>query len=41
MHAPYNPMANYIADYGNEENTREADELYGVTELVGQMPKHL
>ena len=36
-------MANYIADFGNEENIPKQPirELYGVTKLVGQMPWHL
>ena len=47
MHAPCETnfaMANYIADFGNEGKhsaKQPIRELYGVTELVGQMPWHL
>ena len=34
-------MANYINDFGNEETAREAAELCGGTELIGQMSWHL
>ena len=34
-------MANYMTDFGNEETAREAAELCGGTELIGQMSWHL
>ena len=34
-------MANYMTDFGNEETAREAAELCGGTELIGQISWHL